>query len=80
MITDTLDVLRGILVDKFGKDPAQVTPESTLESLQLDSMDTFEVLFAAEDAFSIKIPNDQIEIKTLADVVGLIDKFRAAKG
>ena len=79
-MSDTLEVLRKILVEQFDKNPAQILPESTLESLEIDSIETFEILFSAEDAFGIKVPNDQVEIQTLADVVNLIDQLRAAQG
>lgn len=73
---DTFATLRDIVVDKFEIDPEKLTPEATLEEIGLDSLDTFDVIFSAEEAFDIKVPNDQVEIKTVQDIVTLIDKLR----
>jgi acyl carrier protein len=77
---DTLETLRTIIVDKFEKDAATITPESTLESLEIDSLDTFDIIFEAEEKFGIKVPNEEVTIKTVQDVVDLIDRLRAAQG
>lgn len=71
----TLQVLTNIIADKLEVDPATITPESTLEGLGLDSLDTFDIIFNAEDAFKIKVPNDQVSINTLQDVVDLVNRL-----
>ncbi|HEY8118850.1 MAG TPA: acyl carrier protein [Methylophilaceae bacterium] len=71
----TLQVLTKIIADKLEVDPSTITPESTLEDLGLDSLDTFDIIFNAEDAFKIKVPNDQVTISTLQDVVDLVDRL-----
>jgi acyl carrier protein len=77
---DTFESLRDIIIDKFEKDPASITPDATLESLEIDSLDTFDIIFDAEEKFGIKVPNEQIEIKTVQDVVNLLDRLRAEQG
>ena len=74
---NTYETLRDIIVDKFEKDPASITLDATFETLEIDSLDTFDLIFSAEEKFGIKVPNDQVEIKTVQDVVSLIDKLRA---
>lgn len=73
---DTFETLRDIIVDKFEKDPAAITPDATFETLEIDSLDTFDIIFEAEEKFGIKVPNEQVDIKTVQDVVNLIDKLR----
>lgn len=77
---DTFETLRNIIVDKFEKDPAGITLDATLETLEIDSLDTFDIIFEAEEKFGIKVPNDQVEIKTVQDVVNLIDRLRNEQG
>ncbi|HEY7986346.1 MAG TPA: acyl carrier protein [Methylophilaceae bacterium] len=77
---DTFETLRGIITDKFDIDASKVTLDATLETLELDSLDTFDIIFEAEEKFGIKVPNDQVEIKTVQDVVNLIDRLRAEQG
>jgi acyl carrier protein len=77
---NTFDTLKEIIVDKFEMDPATVTPDATLETLEIDSLDTFDIIFSAEEKFGIKVPNEQVEIKTVQDVVNLIDRLRIEQG
>lgn len=77
---DTFATLRDIIVDKFEKDPAEITPEATFETLDIDSLDTFDIIFEAEEKFGIKVPNEQVDIKTVQDVVSLLDRLRAEQG
>ncbi len=77
---NTFDTLKEIIVDKFEMDPATVTPEATFETLEIDSLDTFDIIFSAEEKFGIKVPNEQVEIKTVQDVVNLIDRLRIEQG
>ncbi len=77
---DTYETLKEIMLDKFEMDASALTMEATLESLAIDSLDTFDIIFAAEEKFDIKVPNDEVEIKTVGDVVSLIDRLRKEQG
>ena len=77
---DTFTVLRDILVNKFETELASITPDATLETLDIDSLDTVDLLFEREDKFDIKVSNDQVKITTLQDVVDLIDRLRVEQG
>lgn len=74
---ETFEVLREIIVDKFDKDPDEVRLDSTLETLEIDSLDTFDIIFDAEEKFGIKVPNEEVAITTVGDVVALIDRIRS---
>jgi acyl carrier protein len=77
---DTFETLRDIIVRKFEKTAEDITLESTLESLEIDSLDTFDIIFEAEEKFGIVVSNDEVAIKTVQDVVSLIDRLRAEQG
>ncbi|MEJ2345191.1 MAG: acyl carrier protein [Gammaproteobacteria bacterium] len=77
---DTFERLKKILVDKFDLDPAQVVPESTAETLGLDSLDFIEVLFELEDEFGVRIGDDTMnrpKLDSLADIVKSLDDLVA---
>lgn len=74
-MNNTLQVLTKIIADKMEIDPAAIRPESTFEELGLDSLDTFDIIFDAEDAFKIKVPNEQVSVITLQDVVDMINRL-----
>lgn len=73
---ETFEVLRQIIADKFEKDPEEIAMDTTLENLQIDSLDIFDVIFEAEERFGIRVPNEEVAISTVGEVVGLIDRLR----
>ena len=68
-------VLAKMIADKMEIDVATIKPSSNLTELGLDSLDTFDIIFNAEDHFKIKVPNDQVNIATLQDVTTLVHKL-----
>ena len=59
-----------IIVEELGKEPSEVTLESTFEDLEADSLDLFQVISEIEDAFDIEIENEDAEkIATVGDAV-----------
>ncbi len=51
----------------------EVTAASTFEELELDSLDTVELVMEIEEAFDTSIEMDG-ELQTIGDVVDLIEK------
>ncbi|MEO5862773.1 MAG: acyl carrier protein [Burkholderiales bacterium] len=75
----TLDMIREMLVDQFQLDPVQVTPEATLEGLNIDSLSAVEFMFLLEEKFNVTAPMGRVEIKTVQDVGNEIDRLIAAQ-
>jgi acyl carrier protein len=50
---------------KFSDDK-EITPESNLRELGLDSMQSIELLFAIEDTYGITLPDDELNDATFA--------------
>ncbi len=65
------------MVKQFDLKPEDLTPEATLEGLGLDSLSVIEFTFNLEDELKIKFPDERVELKTLQDVVNLVDKIVA---
>lgn len=78
-INEVSEVLVNLIADKLEIDRASIQPESNLKELGLDSLDTFDLIFGAEDYFKIKVPNDQVKIETLHDVTLLVHRLIAEK-
>lgn len=76
----TLDTLRGMIADKFEVDAALIQPEATLETLGLDSLAVFDLIFDIESVFGIRVENDQVRISTVADVIALIERLQQEQG
>ena len=76
---DTLDIVRTMIAEKLEINPATIQLNSTLTDIGLDSLDTFDIIFEAEDKFDIKIPNNQVNVTTISDIVNLFDKLLLEK-
>ncbi|MGC2420984.1 MAG: acyl carrier protein [Candidatus Acidiferrales bacterium] len=56
-----------------------ITLETDLQGLGIDSLDVFTLLFELENAFKISIPDDDVRsIKTVGDIVRGVKKLLAA--
>ena len=57
-----------IIVEELGKEPSEVTLESTFEDLEADSLDLFQVISEIEDAF------DEEGLSTVGDLVAYVEE------
>ncbi len=73
----SLQTIRDMMVRQFDLKPEDLTPEATLEGLGLDSLSVIEFTFNLEDELKIKFPEERVELKTLQDVVNLVDRLIA---
>jgi acyl carrier protein len=75
-----------IIAEQAILDPGDVTLESTLDSLGIDSMGLVESIFAIEEAFDIQIPfnandpsNSEFNISSVSSIISGIEKLVAEK-
>ncbi|MEI4486317.1 phosphopantetheine-binding protein [Frigidibacter sp. MR17.14] len=78
------DRIIAIIAEQAVLDPAEVTPEATLESLGIDSLGLVESIFAIEEAFDISVPfnaNDpaasDFDISSVAAITAAVEKLIA---
>lgn len=83
MPSSTFDAIATDLVEKFHVDAAAVQPSTTLDQLGLDSLALMEFVFAVEDRFDVRIPEDRLDPRqagvTLDRLATLLDEAVAAK-
>jgi acyl carrier protein len=53
----------------------RLQPEATIESIGLDSLDKVEFLFALEKGFNVKIPDREVTLNTIQDVINVIERL-----
>ncbi len=75
-MTTSKELLIRIITEKFEIDPQVLVPQATLEDIGIDSLDIFDVVFAAEEELDIKVPNDDVKIAVFQDLVDLIERVR----
>jgi len=59
-------------------DPEVLTPDALLADIGIDSFSLIELVFLAEEEFKIKIPFEGLKVKTVGDVVNVIEQNVAA--
>ena len=71
--------LAEILEEVAGVNPSDVAEgKSFTDDLDVDSLSMVEVVVAAEEKFSVKIPDDEVQnLKTVGDAVSFIEKAQA---
>jgi acyl carrier protein len=73
----TLERIKKLFLKNFDFKEEMLKPEVTIESLGLDSLDKIEFLFALEQEFDIKIPDREVKIISIQDVVDVVERFTA---
>jgi acyl carrier protein len=73
----TFDRLCALLVKDHALTLDQLTPDTPLESLGIDSLGTVELLWSVEDALNIRLPAELVDLPTLGDVVRYVDEIIA---
>ena len=74
---NTYDRLVRIVASEFKLPPETLQPEARLDELGIDSLSVMELLFKIEDEFDIRVPNDELALVTLGDVVSYVDSLIA---
>lgn len=75
----TMDTIRQMIAEEFELDPAIITADATLESLNIDSLSTIEFMFMVEDRFNIDMPEERVKLHTVGDIVIGLEKVIATQ-
>ena len=68
-----LNKVKEIMLDNLSIEEESITLESTFESLEIDSLDVFQLVMEVEEAFEIQIENPE-NMKTIKDLVNYIEE------
>ena len=70
------DKLIEIISNEFNISEDNIKMDSTLKSLELDSIDGIELIMAIEDEFDIDVEAEEYEkIKTVKELINLVKKY-----
>jgi acyl carrier protein len=75
---EILHRLREVLPERVGIDPALLQPEAELSAIGIDSFSLIELVFLAEEEFKVDIPLEGLTVKTVNDVLDVIQQQVAA--
>lgn len=80
------DRVIAIIAEQAVLEPADVTPDSTLEELGIDSLGLVECIFAIEEAFDISVPfnanepdKSEFDISTVRAITAGINRLIAER-
>ena len=66
--------LQALVLERVNVDPALLTPDALLADIGIDSFSLIELVFVAEEEFRINIPVEGLEVKTVGDVIDVIEQ------
>jgi acyl carrier protein len=70
---DILTLVQNALHERYDIPLAEIQPETTLETLGVDSLGLVELVFELEDRLGIRVPQDFAAPATVADLVSIVD-------
>jgi len=83
MKPETFEVVASTLQGQFQVEREKIAPEAPLQSLGLDSLALMEFVFAIEDRFELRIPEERLDPRqaelTLADLCEALEEAQARK-
>ena len=65
------------MVEQFDLKLEDLSPDAQLDKLGLDSLSVIEFMFNLEDELKIKLTDERVELKTVGDVVKVVDRIVA---
>ncbi|MGB9713089.1 phosphopantetheine-binding protein [Dissulfurimicrobium hydrothermale] len=71
----TLERIKKVFLENFDFKEDALRPEMTIDSLGLDSLDKVDFLFALENEFDIDIPDGQVKLNSIQDVVDTVERL-----
>lgn len=69
---NTLEQLEKVIASYKPIEAGSLTPETTFESLQLDSLDLVDMAMACEDQFGVTVEVNE-DLKTVGDLMKIIE-------
>jgi len=70
----TLERVRHLFQKNYDYPVEMLQPEATIESIGLDSLDKIEFLFDIEKEFNVKIPDREVTLNSIQDVMNVIER------
>jgi len=75
---DTLELLREFIKRRVVNPPEEVTLESRLEEIGVDSLTLLDLMFDMEDKYGVRMPDDLPRPETVGDLIAIFEKLKPA--
>lgn len=71
---NVLDRLKALLLNQYNIDAGSVQTGAPIQSLGLDSLDMVDFFYSIEQEFKIKLPTENLQLKTVQDLLDLVER------
>ncbi len=75
---NTLDLIKEYINGHVDNPPEQLTLDSRLEAIGVDSLGVIELMFEFEDKSGVRVPNDTPKPETIGQLIDIFDKLKSA--
>jgi acyl carrier protein len=76
---DTLELLKEFVKSHVDNPPENITADSKLVEIGIDSLNLLELLFEVEEKCGIRFSNDMPQPETVGQLIEIFEKMQAAK-
>ena len=76
----TLATVQRVLAEELDLNAGDLEPGRSLEELGIDSLAVIEVMFKLEEEFGIRMSEQRVPIKTVQDIVDIVDALLRDSG
>ena len=73
---NNLELIRDYLERHFDHPPENLTPDSRLDEIGIDSMALLELIFELEDKYDIRLPDDVSSPETVGQLLALVEQYK----
>ena len=77
-MADTLDLIKDYLNQHLDNPPENLTVESRLDEIGVDSLGLLELLFELEEKYNINVPQDIPTPETVGQLIEIVEKYKPA--
>jgi acyl carrier protein len=70
-----MERIKKLFIKNFDFPEERIRPEATIESIGLDSLDKIEFLFALEKEFNVRIPDREVKLNSIQDMINVIESL-----
>jgi acyl carrier protein len=76
---DSLELLKEFVKKHVDNPPENISADSKLLEIGIDSLNLLELLFEAEEKFGIRFPNDTPQPETVGQLIQMFEQLQRAK-
>jgi acyl carrier protein len=74
MTKTILERLKTLLLNEYNIDVGLIKTDAPIQSLGLDSLDMVDFFYAIEKEFKIKLPTQNLDLKSVQDLIALVER------